>query len=77
VHEKGAVSASTEHLKIRTRRSTVRFGRPLELNLLKMATSKGVAIAFLSLVCQVVTGQNNTDNLKYVNQLIGSANGGR
>jgi hypothetical protein len=77
VHEKDAVSAPAVHSNIGTRRSIVQFGRPPRLEPLNMAISKGVTIAILSLVSQVVTGQNNTDNLKYVNQLIGSANGGR
>lgn len=41
-----------------------------------MAFSKAAALAFLSLAAQSVSGQNVTDNLKYVDQLIGSANGG-
>lgn len=41
-----------------------------------MAVNKPFLFAFLSLVCHVAVAQNSTDNLKYVDQLIGSANGG-
>ncbi|KAK7189623.1 hypothetical protein DPSP01_013434 [Paraphaeosphaeria sporulosa] len=41
-----------------------------------MAISKSAALAVFWVLSQFVRGQNVTDNLKYVNQLIGSANGG-
>jgi hypothetical protein len=42
-----------------------------------MALRKSTLLAFVSLVARIAQGQNTTDNLKYVDQLIGSANGGR
>lgn len=82
VHEKDDVSAY-HAFKYQTERLETRRCRhcgsvvPESTNLPIMAVSKAVAFAFLSLISQVVRGQNATDNLKHVDQLIGSANGGQ
>lgn len=48
-----------------------------QLSVLRMALRKSTLLAFLSFFARISQGQNTTDNLKYVDQLIGSANGGR
>lgn len=41
-----------------------------------MAVSKSLLLAFSSLLAYIACAQNNASNLNYVDQLIGSANGG-
>ena len=55
------------------------MNRDLELlfaDQFRMAFAKVTLLAWLGVLLQPVHGQNITDKLKYVDQLIGSANGG-